>query len=92
MLTKILFVSIVGCTAGMIFITQPWSGFLNGFTPGFLSLKFQEIKQFILSIFNNNTVAVPVHSQLIKTSKEKVFQYLLLGYLLSILAALVNSF
>ena len=35
---------------------------------------------------------MPVHSELIKTSKEKVFQYLLLGYLLSILAALANSF
>ena len=92
-LNKILIVSIVGCTAGMVFITQPWSEFINGFTPGFLSPQDEEMKQFNLSIFNNKTAAAPFHSVIIKTSKEKVvFQYLLLGYLLSIFAALADSF
>ena len=91
-LNKILFVSIVGCTAGMVLITQPWSEFINGFTPGFLSPQV-EMKQFNVSIFNNKTAAAPVRSVLIKAFKEKiVFQYILLGYLLSIFAGLANSY
>ena len=90
-LNKILILSIVGCTAGMLCITQPWSEFIQGFIPGFLSAKIEDMTQFNHSIFGNEIVLAPVEH--ITTSKEKMlFQYLLLGYLLSILAGLADGF
>ena len=89
-LHKILIISIVGCTAGMVFITQPWSDFMDGFTPGFLLPKTEELTQYNLSIFSNGTISP--HVDPISTSDKKVLlHYIILGYVISILAAFVDS-
>ena len=85
-LDKILIVSIVGCTAGMIFITQPWSEFIDGFAPGFFFNNTEETIQLNVSMFNQ-TCAEPVST----SDNDRVFQTVLLGYLLSILAAVADS-
>ena len=35
---KLIVVAILGCTLGAFFVVQPWSGFSNGFIPGFLEV------------------------------------------------------
>ena len=82
----ILIISIVGCTTGMLFIAQPWSAFTDGFTPGFLIFEsdHENMTQSNLTMFNEKYES--------SISEENVvYQTILLGYLLSILAALADA-
>ena len=88
-LDKILIISIVGCSTGMLFIAQPWFEFTDGFTPGFLTPK-TEIVQFNHSISSSTNISYSMEHN--HTSDKKViYQTLLLGYLLSILAAVAEA-
>ena len=84
---KILIIAIVGCMVGMLLIAQPWSSFLDGFTPEFLE-----------PIVKNNTLIVTgpqnlsSFSELVTVSNEKLaYHTLILGYLLALLAAFSDS-
>ena len=87
-LDKILIILIVGCSTGMLFIVQPWFKFTDGFTPGFLIPK-TEIVQFNHSISSNTNMSYSMEHN--HTSYKKVIQTLVLGYLLSILAAIAEA-
>ena len=88
---KILIISIVGCIAGTICITQPWSGFAGGFTPEFLEsmMTSDETMQFNPSMLNYNNVS---SFEPITNSDDKiVYHAFLLGLLLSLLAAVADG-
>ena len=89
-LDSILIISVVGCTLGMVFIAQPWSDFTNGFTPSFLISKTENTMQFNISMSSITNVSSSIES--IQTSDIRVvYQTLLPGYLLSIVAAVADG-
>ena len=89
-LDLILIISIVGSTAGMVCIAQPWYKFMNGFIPGFLTSKTEKMMQFNISMFSKENASSTMET--IGTSDENVvYQNLLLGYLLSTLAGVADG-
>ena len=89
---KILIISIVGCMSGMFFIAQPWSHFLEGFTPEFLGPSAQNNTLIELNFSVNGPQNLSSLSLLVTTSNKKSpYQTLILGYLLALLAAFADS-
>ena len=88
---KILIISIVGCIAGTICITQPWSGFAGGFTPEFLEsmMTSDETMQFNPSMLNYNNVSS--FEPIMNSDDKIVYHAFLLGLLLSLLAAVADG-
>ena len=88
---KILIISIAGCMAGMVFITQPWLEFTNGFTPGFLwsVTNNDNFTQFNISMYGNNPL--PSTKPLTMSNETAEYQTLMFGYLLTLLAAVADA-
>ena len=89
---KILIISIVGCTAGMVFITQPWLEFMDGFTPGFLELvpNNDKVTQFNFSTYYGENSSFSTEF-LTMSNEADVYQSLLFGYLLTLFAAAADA-